>query len=117
MSLLERFLNFSADRDDLVAEYGRNLTPRGGTPMVVTAEHVAAAIDKFMSGEIDVARLTDWVNVLWFFDLYDYSDSETDAIASVMDVLETLDEPGVTLTEAEARKMKECLRLNREYHG
>ena len=31
-------------------------------------------------------------NVLWFTDLFEYSDGEADSIASVMTVLESLDE-------------------------
>ena len=60
-----------------------------------------------------MAELVDWVNVVWFTELYEYTSKEENAIASVMALLETLDE-GVEFTDKEYIQMVECLEANEE---
>lgn len=60
-----------------------------------------------------MSKLVAWVNVIWFTELYEYGSKEENAIASVMALLETLDE-GVAFTPEEYAEMIECLEANRE---
>lgn len=102
--------------DALKAVFGKNLlAAKTDHPATVTAHDVAAAIEKYLSGDISKQVLLDWVNTLWFTDLYTYDDTESDCIASVMSVLETLDEDGVSISPSEWPEMLSCLATNAEY--
>ena len=56
------------------------------------------------------------MNVIWFAELYEYDSKEENSIASVMALLETLDE-GVAFTPEEYAEMIECLESNRDCEG
>lgn len=116
-TLLADFLNFKKSKSDLVQFFGEDLLNAAGPSLQVSAKDVIAAIDRYLCSEISKSQLVDWVNVLWFTDLFEYKDSESDSIASVMTVLESLDEIDVSLTEHDYLKMKECLYHNQEYMG
>ena len=113
--LLADFLDFKKSKSDLIQFFGEDLLNAAGPSLQVTTKDVIAAIDRYLRNEISKDQLLDWVNVLWFTDLFEYNDNEADSIASVMTVLETLDEADVSLTERDYLKMKECLYHNREY--
>ena len=113
--LLLDFLDFKKTKTDLVQFYGEDLLNASGPTLQVSAKDVISAIDKYLCGDISKKQLVDWVNVLWFTDLFEYSDCEADSIASVMTVLESLDEADVSLSEHDYLNMKECLYHNQEY--
>ncbi len=114
-ALLEDFLDFKKSKSDLIQFFGEDLLNAAGPVLQVSAKDVIAAIDRYLRNEISKDQLLDWVNVLWFTDLFECSDNEADSIASVMTVLETLDEADVSLTERDYLEMKECLYHNQEY--
>lgn len=114
-AMLHTFLDFKATKKDLITTYGEDLYNVEVEPMTVSASHVIVAIDKFSRNDIDAAALLDWVNVVWFTDLYEYPDNESDSISSVLSVLETLDEEGVALTENDLINMKKSLLKNQEF--
>ena len=68
------------------------------TPEKVVTAGVVYAIKKYLSNAVTLSELVDWVNV----------------IASVMTLLETLDE-GVNFTDGEYTQMIKCLETNTEY--
>ena len=105
--LLLDFLDFKKTKTDLVQFYGEDLLNASGPTLQVSAKDVISAIDKYLCGDISKKQLVDWVNVLWFTDLFEYSDCEADSIASVMTVLESLDEADVSLSEHDYLKMIE----------
>lgn len=113
--VLNAFLDFKATKKDLIDTYGEDLYNVEVEPVTVSASHVVSAIDKFDTEEIDVAMLLDWVNVVWFTDLFEYSEHEADSISSVLSVLETLDEEGVVLTENDLANMRSSLLNNQEF--
>jgi hypothetical protein len=81
-----------------------------------TASDVITAIKKYRAHEITLQNLVDWVNTLWFVDgLYNYEESQCDSIASVMDLLEELDEDGVAYTDDEYDCMIAALESNTIY--
>lgn len=42
--------------------------------------------------------LVEWVNVVWFTELFVFDDEDADSIVSVPEVLETMDEDGVVVS-------------------
>ena len=114
-TLLKEFLCFKKSKNDLKQVFGEDLLNANGPTEIVITSDVAAAIDRYLCGDITNEQLVDWVNVVWFTDLFEYNDTEADSIASVMTVLESLDEADVSLTELDFMKMKECLLCNQEY--
>lgn len=114
-NVLNAFLDFQATKQDLISTYGEDLYNVEVEPVTVSASHVIFALDKFGTKEIDVETLLNWVNVVWFTDLFEYSDHEADSISSVLSVLETLDEEGVDLTEKDLANMKISLLNNQEF--
>lgn len=57
-------------------------------------------------------RLIEWVNVIWFTDLFTYDPEQEEAIASVMEILETMDELDANVTDNELSEMIDCLSHN-----
>lgn len=76
---------------------------------------VVNAIQLFLNDTIDKNTLVEWVNVVWFTELYMFDDDDADSIVSVLEVLETLDEEGVVVSESEFKKMITALTSNSEY--
>lgn len=58
--------------------------------------------------------LLDWVNAIWFTDLYEYCDSQSDFIASIMNELEEVDENIEKISSCNIEKYIEALRKNIE---
>lgn len=81
-------------------------------PETVYAKDVIFLIEKFLSKEIPLEAVLDWVNVIWFTDLYRYDSSEEESIASVMTFLEMLDEPDVEFSKEDYEKMIVSLSTN-----
>ncbi len=79
----------------------------------VGPSHVIEAIRKFLLEEISMEQLVKWVNVIWFSDAYEFEESFTDSMVSVLDQLECLDEDGVSFTEEQYQMMMDCLANNR----
>ena len=62
---------------------------------------VVNAIQLYKNGAISKDALVEWVNVVWFTELYVFDDEDADSIVSVLEVLETMDEDGVVVSENE----------------
>jgi len=114
-NILKSFVKLESSKDDLINKFGDDLFNVSVTPETVTSQDVLSVIQKIKNNEVDLSSLIDWVNIIWFTDLFEYSDRESDSIASVMTVLETLDEEGVCLTDEDFDKMSMCLIQNIEY--
>ncbi len=84
-------------------------------PVCIKASDVRNGIGNVLSGEKTLEELVDWVNVVWFTELFDFPDAETDSIVSVLEVLETLDEEGVHVSDEELKAMQLALDGNKEY--
>lgn len=113
---LNSFKLFETDINELQKCFGDDLyNAEISTPKVVEALEVVNAIHKFRNGEITKETLIAWVNTLWFTDLYEYCEDNEESIASVMTLLETLDEEGVDFTEDEYNRMIEALKNNEQY--
>lgn len=76
---------------------------------------VVNAIQLLGNGTIPKDALVEWVNVVWFTELYVFDDEDADSIVSVLEVLETMDEEGVVISENELSEMITALTSNTEY--
>ena len=94
--------------DDL---YNVNIT----TPIKVYAEDLVFLINQYISNKITLQEIVDWVNVVWFTDLFEYNMMEEESIASVVSLLETLDEDDAQFSNKEFMDMIECLSKNKVY--
>ncbi len=84
-------------------------------PVCIKAFDVRDGIGHVLSGEKALEELVDWVNVVWFTELFYFPDGETDSIISVLEVLEMLDEDGVHISDKELKAMQLALDGNKEY--
>lgn len=84
-------------------------------PLCIRAADVSNAIERVLSGEKQLDDLIEWVNVIWFTELFYFLDKETDSIVSVLEILETLDEDDVSISEEEMKAMQYALHENTEY--
>ena len=75
---------------------------------------VVNAIQLYKNGAISKDALVEWVNVVWFTELYVFDDEDADSIVSVLDVLETMDEDDVIISENELSEMITVLTSNTE---
>jgi hypothetical protein len=115
---LTDFRDFRISLQELKTAFNADslLNEKVENPLVVTAHDVVTAIRKYRSGEIGTQTLVDWVNMFWFDDgLYDYDDSQCDSMASVVDLLEELDEDGVFYIDEEYDRMIAVLESNTEF--
>ena len=84
-------------------------------PQTVNRADVVNAIQAMLEGKKTVLDVVEWVNVVWFTDLFTFPDDEADSIVSVLEVLETMDEEGVVVTTDELNSMIIALNANTEY--
>jgi len=114
--VLKDFLKHKTSLDNVRATYGSDLhNAQLENPVCVFADDVIFIIREYLSGEISLTDLLQWVNIIWFTDLYEYNPKEEDSIASVITELEALDEDGVGFSESDFSQMIDCLKNNREY--
>ncbi len=110
---LKAFLNLKISLKQLKKEIGNDLyNIEVERPQKVCAVDVIWAIREYMSGNITLQTLLDWVNVIWFTDLYEYNENEEESIASVVSLLETMDEVGVDFSKDDLLKMINSLEKN-----
>ena len=76
---------------------------------------VVNAIQLLQNGTISKDTLLEWVNIVWFTELFVFDDEDADSIVSVLEVLETMDEDGVVISENELSEMITALSSNTEY--
>lgn len=81
----------------------------------VYAKDVCFIIEQYLSGQITMQTLLDWVNVIWFTELYVYNSKEEDSIASVITALETMDEDDVDFSHKDFTRMIDNLKSNISY--
>ena len=111
--ILKKFKKFEANVEDLKKVYGEdlhNIQQKGLES--VSADDVIYAIKLYIRGAISEQALLDWVNVLWFTDLYEYDEKNEDSIASVMSLLETIDEKDTDFDAKEYNRMIDALTKN-----
>jgi len=112
---LDMFKNLQISKKELSNKLGGNLhTVKLETPATVFNTDVINALKAIRNGRISLNQLLDWVNTVWFTDLFEYDDEYADSIASVLDKLEDLDEDDRKLTESDIDMYIDALLKNKE---
>lgn len=113
---LDLYRNLKISKSELQQALGEDLhNVEFKKAYLIKGNDVANAIRMLQNGEVAVDTLVDWVNVVWFTELYVFDDVEADSIISVFEVLETMDEEGVVVSDDEFTQMIEALTSNLEY--
>lgn len=113
---LEKFKRMEIDKKTLYEEVDiKSLYTWDYDEILVRNSDVYCAIECVLSGKRSIQDLVDWTNIIWFTEVFDMIDEECDSIASVLDIFETLDEDGVTITNDELRAMQDALKKNIDY--
>ena len=114
-NLLVAFKMLHISKKELKDRLGGNLaTLVAIDPVSISVEDVIYVLNAYKEEKIELSELLDWVNTIWFTDLFDYVDDQSDSIASVMDILEELDEDEKTLTKSDVDKYIGALLRNEE---
>ncbi len=114
--LLDQFRKMEIGKADLQTFFGNDLHNADcSKPQKIVRADVANVIRAILDGSKSVLEVVEWVNVVWFTDLFAFSDDEADSIVSVLEVLETMDEEGVVVTTDELNNMISALNVNKEY--
>ncbi len=115
-TILNDFLKAKINLKQLKEELGYDLYNVAiNTPQKVYATDLIFFINQYVSGKISLQEIVDWVNVVWFTDLFEYNTAEEESIASVISLLETLDEDDIQFSDKEFMDMIECLSKNKIY--
>ncbi|MBQ7986128.1 MAG: hypothetical protein IJ304_02555 [Clostridia bacterium] len=115
-TILNEFKNLSIDKKALQKKIGGDLyNVECEAPEMVNADDVIKIIKSFINNTIKREHLVEWVNVVWFTELFEFDEKEVDSIVSVLQVLETLDEENVDVNEKEFKRMINSLSRNVEY--
>ena len=114
---LIKFKELKISKSQLKEETGEDLfNVDCPNPVVVNSRDLIKIIQHYIEKNISISQLIDWVNVVWFTELYELSAKESDSMVSVLDVLETLDEDDVTVSEEDFLKMIDALLNNITYY-
>ena len=116
--VLRKFLKVQINAQQLREKCGNDLyNVTIEKPETVYAKDLVFLIEQYLSSGLTLQDVVDWVNIIWFTDLYEYNPKEEESIASVLLLLETLDEEDVEFTKEEFLGMIECLNCNKVYEN
>ena len=112
----EKYKNLLLSKEQLTKECGNNLHDcLIEKPIKVFKEDVITVLNKYLLKKLDKQALIDWVNIIWFNDAFEFEDTETDSIVSVLSIVETMDEEGSFISDSDISMMVSCLKQNKEY--
>ena len=115
ISYLEMFKNLQISKKELCNNIGKKLHDITiDNPVIVNTTDVINVLDAYKIGKISINQMLEWVNIVWFTDLFEYDERQCDSIASVLNVLEELDEKDKNLTEDDIDKYITVLLNNDE---
>ena len=113
-SLLEDFRDLKIRREELINQENWNtLNARGEETVLICNQHLMRLLEEYQAGNIDIDRILEWVNTIWFSDAFDYCEEYCDCIASIMNKLEELDE-GFQLNDKRVKEYLAALISNKE---
>jgi len=112
---LNMFKDLQISKEELKNQLGDNLfSIEIEHPVKIFYTDVVNLLHAFRDSKISLNHLLEWVNVVWFTELFEYDEEYCDSIASVLNKLEELDEEGVELTEANIEEYIDALVNNKE---
>ena len=83
-------------------------------PVEIRTEHIINVLKKYNSLSITKEVLLDWINIIWFSELFEYNDEQADSISSVMNELKGVNEDISKLSEENIIKYIDALSKNKE---
>lgn len=92
--MLEQVRDLKLKKDELPSISYDQETELLQEPVVINRQHVIHVLKRFKQERLSQNDLYDWVHFVWFSDFYICQDDDADSIASVMQVLEELEEEG-----------------------
>jgi hypothetical protein len=112
---LEKYKNLEISKNGLLMLVNKDLkTLKVHKPVEICTNDIIVLLENYKQGNITSNDLLDWVNTIWFTDLYEYCDLQSDCIASVMNELEEADEDIDKLSSSQIKKYIHILRNNIE---
>ena len=113
--LLEDFRDMRIFKTELYSKLNESLVEAWkDEPLTIYTDDVVKLLVSYRDGVLSFENMLDWVNVIWFSEFYDYDDIQCDSIASIMNILEELDEGYITLTNADIERYIAALQSNQE---
>lgn len=109
--MLEQVRDLKLKKDDLPSISYEQETELLQEPVVINRQHVIHVLKRFKQERLSQEDLYNWVHFVWFSDFYTCQDDDADSIASVMQVLEELEEEG-DLTADDAEYCLDALEKN-----
>jgi hypothetical protein len=109
--MLEQVRDLKLKKDELPSISYEQETELLQEPVVINRQHVIHVLKRFKQERLSQEDLYDWVHFVWFSDFYTCEDDDADSIASVMQVLEELEEEG-DLTPDDADYCLQALEKN-----
>ncbi len=115
-AVLQAFKKLELSKTQLQDQLGGNLhSVAVKRPEIVEGQDMILVLERYKEGKLTLDMLLNWVNIVWFTDLFEYAEDQQDCIASVMSVLEELDEDQRALTLEQVDGLIDAIRQNREY--
>lgn len=110
---LLKFKELEINKSQLKKEIGEDLYNIDcPNPVLVNIQDLSKVIQSYIDENISLQQLVDWVNVVWFTELFELLEKESDSIMSVLEVLETLDEDNTSVSTQDFSEMLKALSNN-----
>ena len=93
--MLEQVRDLKIKKDDLPSISYEDETELIENPVVLNRNHVIHVLKRYKQERLSQENLFDWVHFVWFSDLFTCEPEDADSIASVIQVLEELEEEGI----------------------
>jgi hypothetical protein len=97
--LLEQVRDLKIKEDDLPPISYDAETELIEDPVVIQRAHVINLLKRYKQERISQSDLFNWIHFVWFSDFFTCDDNDADCIASVVAVLEELEEEGDMMPE------------------
>ncbi len=110
---LLKFKELEINKAQLKKEIGEDLYNIDcPNPVLVNIQDLSKVIQSYVDENISLQQLVDWVNVVWFTELFELLEKESDSIMSVLEVLENLDEDNTSVSTQDFSEMLKALSNN-----
>ncbi len=114
VNILEDYRDLKIDKTALMA-ITKSMT---ALPIVeVRSFHLVKVLKEYSTDRINTNYLLEWVNTIWFSEWYYYNEVQCDSIASVMSILEELDEGNLILNQEKIDILINALHKNIEINS
>ena len=93
--MLEQVRDLKVKKDDLPSISYDVETELLENPVILTRQQVIHVLKRYKQERLSLEDLFIWLHFVWFSDFFACKQEDADSIASVMDVLQELEEEGI----------------------